>query len=89
MPWHSPPGFICFFMNIQYFCIRKSIYHLCSTMKFLTILIVLFWSVIAAAAPSNLIFKKIGQQQGLPHVTVNCIASDRHGYLWVATPDVI
>lgn len=89
MPWHSPLGFICFFMNIQYFCIRKSIYHLCSTMKFLTILIVLLWSGIAAAAPSDLIFKKIGQQQGLPHVTVNCIASDRHGYLWVATPDGI
>ncbi len=28
-------------------------------------------------------------QQGLPHATVNSIAFDKYGYLWVATPDGI
>lgn len=55
-------------------------------MRFYAILVMLLWHVIAVAAPTKFIFKKIGQQQGLPHVTVNSIAQDRQGYLWVATP---
>ena len=58
-------------------------------MKFLSILTVSLWSVIAVAAPARLSFNKIGLQQGLPHATVNSIAFDRKGNLWVATPDGI
>lgn len=59
-------------------------------MKSLTIFFVSLLSVITASAYApHMSFKKIGIPQGLPHATVNSMACDNEGMLWIATPDGI
>lgn len=51
------------------------------------ILSLTLFAFLTEAAPHDIRFSHIGLREGLSHATVNGIAQDRYGYIWVATPD--
>jgi signal transduction histidine kinase/ligand-binding sensor domain-containing protein/DNA-binding response OmpR family regulator len=57
-------------------------------MKFAFLVVVfLFFSWLAPAQGTDLLFERISTQAGLSHSVVNCILQDREGFLWIGTRD--
>lgn len=52
--------------------------------------LIIFFALTATSGPgSEVSFKKIGPAEGLPHATVNDIAVDGRGFVWIASPEGI